>query len=31
VVEHLHREWLGFIESPIAGAKGNREFLACLR
>ncbi len=30
-VEHLHREWLGFIESPITGAKGNREFLACLR
>lgn len=31
VVEHLHREWLGSIESPITGAKGNREFLACLR
>jgi 23S rRNA (cytidine1920-2'-O)/16S rRNA (cytidine1409-2'-O)-methyltransferase len=31
VVEDLHREWLGFIESPITGAKGNREFLACLR
>jgi 23S rRNA (cytidine1920-2'-O)/16S rRNA (cytidine1409-2'-O)-methyltransferase len=31
VVEQLHREWLGFIESPITGAKGNREFLACLR
>jgi 23S rRNA (cytidine1920-2'-O)/16S rRNA (cytidine1409-2'-O)-methyltransferase len=30
-VEHLRREWLGFIESPITGAKGNREFLACLR
>jgi 23S rRNA (cytidine1920-2'-O)/16S rRNA (cytidine1409-2'-O)-methyltransferase len=27
----LHREWLGFIESPILGAKGNKEFLACLR
>jgi len=31
VVEQLQREWLGFIESPITGAKGNREFLACLR
>jgi 23S rRNA (cytidine1920-2'-O)/16S rRNA (cytidine1409-2'-O)-methyltransferase len=31
VVEQLHREWLGVIESPITGAKGNREFLACLR
>jgi len=31
VVEQLHREWLGVVESPIAGAKGNREFLACLR
>jgi 23S rRNA (cytidine1920-2'-O)/16S rRNA (cytidine1409-2'-O)-methyltransferase len=29
--EQLHREWLGVIESPILGAKGNREFLACLR
>jgi 23S rRNA (cytidine1920-2'-O)/16S rRNA (cytidine1409-2'-O)-methyltransferase len=27
----LHREWLGLIESPILGAKGNKEFLACLR
>jgi 23S rRNA (cytidine1920-2'-O)/16S rRNA (cytidine1409-2'-O)-methyltransferase len=27
----LRREWLGVIESPIQGAKGNREFLACLR
>lgn len=27
----LGREWLGVIESPIQGAKGNREFLACLR
>jgi 23S rRNA (cytidine1920-2'-O)/16S rRNA (cytidine1409-2'-O)-methyltransferase len=27
----LQREWLGVIESPIRGAKGNREFLACLR
>jgi 23S rRNA (cytidine1920-2'-O)/16S rRNA (cytidine1409-2'-O)-methyltransferase len=31
VVEQLQREWLGVIESPIRGAKGNREFLACLR
>jgi 23S rRNA (cytidine1920-2'-O)/16S rRNA (cytidine1409-2'-O)-methyltransferase len=31
VLERLDREWLGFIESPITGAKGNREFLACLR
>jgi len=31
VVEHLQREWTGVIESPITGAKGNREFLACLR
>ena len=31
VTEQLHREWLGVIESPIPGAKGNREFLACLR
>jgi 23S rRNA (cytidine1920-2'-O)/16S rRNA (cytidine1409-2'-O)-methyltransferase len=31
VLEQLDREWLGFIESPITGAKGNREFLACLR
>ncbi len=27
----LYREWLGAIESPITGAKGNREFLGCLR
>jgi 23S rRNA (cytidine1920-2'-O)/16S rRNA (cytidine1409-2'-O)-methyltransferase len=31
VVEKLQRDWVGFIESPITGAKGNREFLACLR
>jgi 23S rRNA (cytidine1920-2'-O)/16S rRNA (cytidine1409-2'-O)-methyltransferase len=31
VIEQLHREWLGAIESPITGAKGNREYLACLR
>jgi 23S rRNA (cytidine1920-2'-O)/16S rRNA (cytidine1409-2'-O)-methyltransferase len=30
-VEQLQREWLGVIESPITGTKGNREFLACLR
>jgi 23S rRNA (cytidine1920-2'-O)/16S rRNA (cytidine1409-2'-O)-methyltransferase len=27
----LEREWLGVMESPIQGAKGNREYLACLR
>jgi 23S rRNA (cytidine1920-2'-O)/16S rRNA (cytidine1409-2'-O)-methyltransferase len=31
VTETLRREWLGVIESPIQGAKGNREFLVCLR
>jgi 23S rRNA (cytidine1920-2'-O)/16S rRNA (cytidine1409-2'-O)-methyltransferase len=31
VVGRLNREWIGVIESPITGAKGNREFLACLR
>jgi 23S rRNA (cytidine1920-2'-O)/16S rRNA (cytidine1409-2'-O)-methyltransferase len=31
VTERLGREWVGVIASPIAGAKGNREFLACLR
>ncbi len=31
VTEQLKREWTGFIPSPITGAKGNREFLACLR
>jgi 23S rRNA (cytidine1920-2'-O)/16S rRNA (cytidine1409-2'-O)-methyltransferase len=31
VVEQMHREWLGVIESPITGAKGNREYLAWLR
>ena len=24
------REWRGFIESPILGGEGNKEFLACL-
>ena len=27
----LGADWLGCIPSPIEGAKGNREFLACLR
>jgi 23S rRNA (cytidine1920-2'-O)/16S rRNA (cytidine1409-2'-O)-methyltransferase len=31
VTEQLRREWVGVIDSPITGAKGNREFLACLR
>jgi 23S rRNA (cytidine1920-2'-O)/16S rRNA (cytidine1409-2'-O)-methyltransferase len=31
VIDQLHRDWFGFIESPITGAKGNREYLACLR
>ncbi|MBV9491974.1 MAG: TlyA family RNA methyltransferase [Verrucomicrobia bacterium] len=31
VTEGLGREWRGVIPSPIAGAKGNQEFLACLR
>jgi 23S rRNA (cytidine1920-2'-O)/16S rRNA (cytidine1409-2'-O)-methyltransferase len=31
VVEQMRRRWIGFIESPILGAKGNCEFLACLR
>jgi 23S rRNA (cytidine1920-2'-O)/16S rRNA (cytidine1409-2'-O)-methyltransferase len=31
VVERLGREWRGVIPSPILGAKGNREYLACLR
>ena len=31
VVRQLDREWIGVIDSPITGAKGNREFLACLR
>ena len=25
-----HLEWRGFIESPILGGEGNKEFLACL-
>lgn len=31
VVETLRRDWLGEIVSPILGARGNQEFLACLR
>jgi 23S rRNA (cytidine1920-2'-O)/16S rRNA (cytidine1409-2'-O)-methyltransferase len=31
VVDQLQREWVGSIESPITGAKGNREFLTCVR
>gem|GEM_PF-36751 len=27
----LRHRWVGHIESPILGATGNREFLACLR
>jgi 23S rRNA (cytidine1920-2'-O)/16S rRNA (cytidine1409-2'-O)-methyltransferase len=29
--EQLRRQWIGILDSPITGAKGNREFLACLR
>jgi 23S rRNA (cytidine1920-2'-O)/16S rRNA (cytidine1409-2'-O)-methyltransferase len=29
--EQLRRQWIGILQSPITGAKGNREFLACLR
>ena len=31
VVERLGRDWRGVIPSPILGAKGNQEYLACLR
>jgi 23S rRNA (cytidine1920-2'-O)/16S rRNA (cytidine1409-2'-O)-methyltransferase len=31
VTGQLGRQWLGVIESPILGAKGNKEFLAWLR
>jgi 23S rRNA (cytidine1920-2'-O)/16S rRNA (cytidine1409-2'-O)-methyltransferase len=27
----LGRKWIGVIDSPILGAEGNKEFLACLR
>lgn len=30
VVETLGRDWLGEMESPIRGARGNKEYLACL-
>jgi 23S rRNA (cytidine1920-2'-O)/16S rRNA (cytidine1409-2'-O)-methyltransferase len=31
VTGQLGRQWLGVVESPILGAKGNQEFLAWLR
>ena len=31
VGKNLAKTWCGFIESPITGAEGNKEFLACLR
>jgi 23S rRNA (cytidine1920-2'-O)/16S rRNA (cytidine1409-2'-O)-methyltransferase len=31
VVETLGHDWLGEIDSPVLGARGNKEFLACLR
>jgi 23S rRNA (cytidine1920-2'-O)/16S rRNA (cytidine1409-2'-O)-methyltransferase len=31
VVHRLGREWRGVIPSPTLGAKGNQEYLACLR
>jgi 23S rRNA (cytidine1920-2'-O)/16S rRNA (cytidine1409-2'-O)-methyltransferase len=31
VEETLRQTWSGCIESPILGAEGNKEFLACLR
>lgn len=27
----LQKSWLGFVESPILGTTGNKEFFACLR
>jgi 23S rRNA (cytidine1920-2'-O)/16S rRNA (cytidine1409-2'-O)-methyltransferase len=27
----LNRQWIGYIESPILGGEGNKEFLACVR
>lgn len=27
----MNKTWLGFVESPILGATGNKEFFACLR
>ena len=31
VVDDLHKNWNGLIESPISGSDGNREFLAWLK
>jgi 23S rRNA (cytidine1920-2'-O)/16S rRNA (cytidine1409-2'-O)-methyltransferase len=31
VVDGLSRQWRGAVPSPILGAKGNQEYLACLR
>jgi len=31
VTDHMTRSWLGVIPAPILGAKGNQEYLACLR
>jgi 23S rRNA (cytidine1920-2'-O)/16S rRNA (cytidine1409-2'-O)-methyltransferase len=31
VTQQLRRQSIGIMDSPITGAKGNREFLACLR
>jgi 23S rRNA (cytidine1920-2'-O)/16S rRNA (cytidine1409-2'-O)-methyltransferase len=32
VEEHLPTwRWTGWMDSPILGAEGNKEFLACLR
>jgi 23S rRNA (cytidine1920-2'-O)/16S rRNA (cytidine1409-2'-O)-methyltransferase len=31
VRENMKKSWGGFIESPITGADGNKEFLTCLR
>jgi 23S rRNA (cytidine1920-2'-O)/16S rRNA (cytidine1409-2'-O)-methyltransferase len=30
-VRGIGKRWCGFVESPIPGAEGNKEFLACLR
>ena len=31
VIDGLAREWRGVVPSPVLGAKGNQEYLACLR
>ena len=31
VTNKLSKKWRGFIESPITGMEGNKEFLACLQ